>query len=483
MAFGWKTQYEKRVPAEGLNNWEIFSITRQACKELNWEYLVIDENKFTATTPTHWTLSEEIIKISIENNEVVFRSRSESLELYEAGRNQKNIEEFLLPKFRKIKAEWNTDQLHNAANSLREELTKQLKSGNRVTGEKISFGWKDHGMTFFLLAVVILVFGIMTYRGVDLFNPAIKDIIYWGGNIKFKVTGGQWWRLITNLFVHIGLIPLITNLVGLYFIGLIVESILGKLKFLIAFLTTGVLASLISIIWHPDVVTAGATGAIFGMYGVLIAFVTTSYVNKKFSPFWLFGVVSYAVFNIVAAYRGEIDSVAIYGGFVAGLATGYLFYFFHFKRNIARAGGTRISIEVLLICTLIVYFYLRVNGRNDSIRFEKEVMKLNQIEVRAMAQMQHLQSARSTNEAARVLRDSALPQWKHFQDEIMKTGAYSLTSEFRKKRKLLNEYAGLRVHQTELIYKSINEETDRYSKEIEEVSNRIEKIIDQLGLE
>ena len=89
MAFGWKTQYEKRVPAEGLNNWEVFSIVQQACKELEWEYLVVDENKFTATTPTHWTLSEEIIKISIENNEVIFRSRSESLELYEAGTQSK----------------------------------------------------------------------------------------------------------------------------------------------------------------------------------------------------------------------------------------------------------------------------------------------------------------------------------------------------------------------------------------------------------
>lgn len=481
MAFGWKTQYEKRVPAEGLNNWEIFSIVQQACRELEWEYLVVDENKFTATTPTHWTLSEEIIKISVENDEIVFRSRSESLELYEAGRNQKNIEEHLLPKFRKIKASWTNQQLQHAANVLREETLKQLKSGNRVTGEKISFGSKDHGMTFFLIAINVLVFIAMVIRGVDMVSPTAKDILQWGGNVKFNVHGGEWWRLVTNNFVHIGILPLLVNMFGLYFMGLMVEAILGKLKFLIAYLTTGVLASLVSIIWVAEGVTAGAAGAIFGMYGVFIAFATTPYVNKRFSPLWVFGVVTYAVFNIVVGIRGGNDNPAMIGGFIAGLFTGYLFYFFHFKRNLARAGGTRISVEVLLITTLIVYFYVRMHGRNDSLRFEKEVMKLNQIEVRAMAIMQHLQSAQSNNDAVHVLRDSALPQWKHFQEEITKTEAYSLSNEYKRKRKLLNEYAGLRVRQTELIYKSINEDTDKYNGEIDKVSDRIEQIIDQLG--
>jgi rhomboid protease GluP len=386
-----------------------------------------------------------------------------------------------LPKFRKIKAAWKSEQLQHAANVLRDETLRQLKSGNRVTGEKIGFGWNDHGMTFFLLAVNVLVFLAMIVRGIDVSDPSVNDILKMGGNVKFNVTGGEWWRLVTNIFIHIGILPFIVNLVGIYFIGLMVEAILGKLKFLIAYLTTGVLASLASIVWMADGVTAGATGAIFGMYGVLIAFVTTPYVNKKFSPFWIFGTVAYAVFNITIGIRGANDNAAMLGGFVAGLAIGYLFYFFHFSRELARAGGSRISIEVLLITSLIVYFYLRSHGRNDTLRFEKEVMKLNQIEVKAMTQMQHLQSAQNNNEAVHVLRDSALPQWKHFQQEIMKTDGYSLSSEYKRKRKLLNQYAGLRVRQTELIYKSINEDTDKYNGEIDEVSDKIEKIIDQLG--
>ena len=125
----------------------------------------------------------------------------------------------------------------------------------------------------------------MVVRGVNLVEPDAQEIIKWGGNIKLNVIAGEWWRLVTNIFVHIGILPLLANLFGLYFIGLMVESMLGKLKFLIAYLTVGVLSSLVSIVWVPEGVSAGATGTIIGMYGVLIAFVTTPYVNKRFLHF------------------------------------------------------------------------------------------------------------------------------------------------------------------------------------------------------
>src|SRR4051812_39756340 len=121
MALGWKTEYEKTVPADGLSNWEIIAVVEQACKDLEWDYLIVDENSFTATTPTHWTLSEEIIRVTIVNDTIVFNSQSESLELYEAGRNQKNIEQFLLPEFKKVKTRWNSDELLNRATLLQSE--------------------------------------------------------------------------------------------------------------------------------------------------------------------------------------------------------------------------------------------------------------------------------------------------------------------------------------------------------------------------
>jgi hypothetical protein len=141
---GWKTEYEKRMSAEGMSNWEIFSIAEQACKDLEWEYLVADEKTFTATTPTHWTLSEEIITIVVEKDQVIFKSQSESLELYEGGRNKKNIEEHLIPAFKKVRSAWHTDQLKKASATLQAEATGQFTTGNRVASDKMTFGFRDH---------------------------------------------------------------------------------------------------------------------------------------------------------------------------------------------------------------------------------------------------------------------------------------------------------------------------------------------------
>ena len=167
--------------------------------------------------------------------------------------------------------------------SLKEDTLKQLKSGNRVASEKMTFGVKDHEMTFSLIAVNLLIFTLMALRGVDVIEPGVSDILSWGGNVKGYVTGGEWWRMITSLFVHIGFLPLVVNLVGLYLTGLVAESILGKLKFLIAYLSAGALASLVSIIWVAEGVTAGASGAIFGMYGVIFAFLLPI-ISTKSSP-------------------------------------------------------------------------------------------------------------------------------------------------------------------------------------------------------
>lgn len=480
MPFGWKTEFEKRMPADGLSNWEIFAIAEQACKNLNWEYLVVDEHTFTATTPTDWTLTEEIITIQPEKEEILFKSKSENIELLEARNNQKNIEEELLPAFKKVKTKWSDSQLQSAAEAIKSETLKQLTTGNRVDSGKLTFGFKDHEVTFLLIAIKFVVFIVMTLNGASGTTPAVQDVLKWGGCMKVYITGGEWCRLVTAIFGHTGILELLVNIAALYFIGLVVEAILGKAKYLIAFLCTGILANLAAINWYNETVIAGASGAVFGMYGVFLAFATTAYINKKFPKVWLLSILAYVVFTVANVAPADVYNAVNFAGLISGICIGYLFYFFHFKRNVARAGGSRISVEILLITSLVVFLYIR-SGRNDSIRFEKAIMKLNQIELKAMTQMQRLQFAKSNEDAAKILRDSTLPEWQHFQKELIKTDRYKLNDEFTQKRKLLSKYAQMRVLQTKLIYESIKGGSDKYHQQIDKVSDSIDLIIDKLG--
>lgn len=480
MAFGWKTEYEKRIPSEGLSNWEIFSIAENACKNLEWEYLVVDEKTFTATTPTNWTLNEEIITIQPENDMILFKSKSENLELLEAGRNQRNIDEELLPAFKKAKEQLNTLQLQSASSTIKTETLKQLKTGNRIDTGKMTFGFRDHEVTFLLIALKVIFFIVMVLKGASFPDPSAADILSWGGSMRAYITGGEWWRLAVAIFVPVSFVQLIVNIVAIYFIGLMVESILGKAKFLIAFLTAGVLANFVSIIKYNDTVIAGASGAIFGLYGVFLAFATTRYINRRFPKVWLLSIVAYVVFSITISVSADVYNAINFSGLIAGICIGYAFYFFHYKRNIARAGGTRISVEILLVTALVIFLYVR-SDRNDSIRFEKAVMRLNRIEVKAMTQMQRLQYTKSNEEAATILRDSTLPEWQRFKTELNKTNKYKLNGELTAKRKLLNQYAGMRIKQTDLIYQSVKNSSNRYDSQIEMISDSIDKIIDRLG--
>jgi rhomboid protease GluP len=173
----------------------------------------------------------------------------------------------------------------------------------------------------------ILVFAIMVAKGVSPFNPTIEQLLRWGADYGALTLGGQPWRLVTNVFVHIGLVHLLANMAALLSSGAVVERLFGPLAFASIYLAAGITGSLASTVIHPIVVSAGASGAIFGIYGALGALVLLqrgAIPNVVFSK--LGGVAgSFIVYNILfgAAHPG-IDNIAHLGGLVGGAIAGAL---------------------------------------------------------------------------------------------------------------------------------------------------------------
>ena len=123
-----------------------------------------------------------------------------------------------------------------------------------------------------VLAVNVLVFVIMAASGVSPMEPTVDGLIHWGANFGPLTTGGQWWRLLTSMFVHIRLFHIGMNMFVLWDIGRFMERLLGRGGFLVMYLFAGLAGSLASLAWNPFVVSAGASGAIFGLYGGLFAY-------------------------------------------------------------------------------------------------------------------------------------------------------------------------------------------------------------------
>ena len=243
--------------------------------------------------------------------------------------------------------------------------------------------WAAAPATYTLLAVNCGVFLLMVLNGVSPVSPRAGQLLHWGADYgAFVLVLGQWWRLVTAAFVHIGLLHLGTNMWCLWNLGLLGEPLLGASGLFAAYLLTGYAGNLLSIATHPGLaangsdaaIGAGASGAIFGLAGVLIVLLNSRYLplpeaeRKALRK----SVIWFAVLNFVlgfgvdlGGFSMQVDNTAHLGGFFSGLLLalplvpriGAPSGLFRLRRNLAVAG---LALLLLLLSTGVRAFYLQV---------------------------------------------------------------------------------------------------------------------------
>jgi membrane associated rhomboid family serine protease len=167
----------------------------------------------------------------------------------------------------------------------------------------------------------------MVFSGLGFISFKPVDLLAWGANFKPVTTNGAWWRLLTSTFLHDGLMHLLANMVGLLFVGIFLEPLLGKTKYAIVYLTTGILASVASLYFHKPTVSIGASGAIFGLYGVFLALLLTKVFPKDFSKAFLTSTLIFIGYNLLMGFAGAgIDNAAHIGGLASGFIIGLILY-------------------------------------------------------------------------------------------------------------------------------------------------------------
>jgi rhomboid protease GluP len=189
--------------------------------------------------------------------------------------------------------------------------------------------------TFTLLAINIAVFVWMILHGVSPRDPTPAQLVHFGATNAGLVLHGQWYRLLTATFVHVGLIHIATNMWCLWNLGLLGEPLLGPLGLIAVYMITGIAGNLLSlcsnVIFRDYVsVGAGASGAVFGIAGILIVLLS----NHKL-PIPVFelkrlrrSVIQFAILNLIIGIGANftsfvrIDNHAHIGGFLSGLALG-----------------------------------------------------------------------------------------------------------------------------------------------------------------
>jgi membrane associated rhomboid family serine protease/Flp pilus assembly protein TadD len=182
-------------------------------------------------------------------------------------------------------------------------------------------------VTIGLIAACALVYVAMILSGVSPTLPTPDQAIKFGADFGPLTLNGQWWRLVTSMFVHFGIIHIALNMWCLWNLGRAAEQLLGRFSYLLAYFASGIFGSIASIYWHPQAAGAGASGAIFGLAGVLVSFV---YLKKtpahlQINSRMLGSLGTFIAYNLVfgAAIPG-ISNAAHIGGLVMGLLVGAL---------------------------------------------------------------------------------------------------------------------------------------------------------------
>lgn len=182
-------------------------------------------------------------------------------------------------------------------------------------------------MSAALIAINLLVFLIMAASSHHVLNFNGGLVLHWGGNYGPLTLSGQWWRLVTAMFVHIGLGHLLINMWCLFELGSLAEEIYGGPATLSLYLLTGVAGGIASLARKPTIVSAGASGAIFGLAGILI---TTLFggklsANRRHLIIALASLIAFAAYNLTyGVLKGGVDNGAHVGGLMSGLLIGII---------------------------------------------------------------------------------------------------------------------------------------------------------------
>jgi len=188
--------------------------------------------------------------------------------------------------------------------------------------------------TSVIVAVTIAVYGLTWYLTQNASSAELSAAPSMGGirgdillrmGAKYGpfIYAGQWWRLVTAIFLHAGLFHIGMNLWCLFDLGPAVESLFSTTKFVVVYLVTGVVGFLASLWWSPRALSIGASGAILGLIGILIgASFHHGGLGKDYRSMLWRWVIYILIFGLLPFFA--VDNAAHIGGLVSGLILGFL---------------------------------------------------------------------------------------------------------------------------------------------------------------
>jgi rhomboid protease GluP len=276
-----------------------------------------------------------------------------------------------------------------------------------------------------LVIANVLVFAAMIATGVHFFAPTAQSVAAWGANFGPKTMDGQWWRLVSCMFLHFGILHLAFNMWILWDLGRLVERLVGNIGFAVLYFVSGIAGSIASLAWNPTVVSAGASGAVFGVAGALLGLIAfrrdtvPAAVLKQLRN----SMVAFVLYNVFYGMTATgIDMAAHLGGLIAGFVCGLILSQPLSVEMIARRRLRNAVVVVIGATALPLAAFALPDAPPD---IDGELQRLGEMEQRAIEINNDLVRRSQRGEVsdadfARTLEREVLPLWIGARKDIEK---------------------------------------------------------------
>ncbi|MEB0263550.1 rhomboid family intramembrane serine protease [Mucilaginibacter sp. 10I4] len=380
MSWGLSPRKTTTVPLNDYNTSHYLTLVYNAFINLGWRIGYFNHDGIIAYTNISWSSYAEEVSVHIIDNQAIIKSECVGYQglFTDYGKNDKNIE-LLFGEITYVEY-----HLQNSLQETTQQLIDTIPGSQFISFENPPLGYKEKLRGFlshfnpkpgysvtpilvlanigiYIISTAVMIGMFMQHKQDGTVAPEINlEEIYLslGFSGRNQVLHGQLWRLVTSTFLHFSLLHIIGNMIVLIYIGSLIESKLGKWNYLFIYLLTGICASATSVIWNEQGVMAGASGAIFGLFGVLLALLTTNFYENNARRALLISTTIFIAYSIMPIGR-HVDHAAHFGGLISGFIFGWIAYLGlkHQKKSIIATSALGITIMYTVLCTWLAPLY------------------------------------------------------------------------------------------------------------------------------
>jgi rhomboid protease GluP len=358
------------------------------------------------------------------------------------------------------------------------------RSIDKILNGPYSFDWRTFPYYGFvsIMAINIVVYVAMIIDGVSFFYPTNDELLRWGANFGPYTLKDEWWRLFTCEFVHIGFGHLFANMISLIYIGILLEPLIGTLRFVTVYLLATVAAALLSVWWNGYAIGAGASGAALGMYGMMLMFSIVA--RKMFAPgelgaffIWAFFVI---VFNLLYGLKDGIDNSAHLGGIFYGMFAALVFYPSYRKKE---SLSITVLNDVILIAISIGIFVYAYQQIPKGMAYYDDVMEQFDVnQDKALLVLRQLDNDsiyyEKTDYYIQRIEEEGIKSWERNITALAELK--NLPENYGTRVELLMKYSLLRKEACEVVIKNLKDNRGPYTNEVGLLFDSMNVIVKEL---